>query len=156
MTLYNLLSSLGSHERAFGLCPLVNRRAPHIPDFLWSFVGSLNFMRLSLKRAAARSCPELRTGNAGHLARFREMWDTRPPRRAAGGPRDPHGCPRFATAYPVENEGEAHHGLSFQTRHFVISSTAGCAQRVLIVIHKAFLLGGMKRFMKYSSDPITY
>jgi hypothetical protein len=22
---------------------------PHIPDFLWSFVGSLNFMRLSLK-----------------------------------------------------------------------------------------------------------
>ena len=25
---------------------------PHIPDFLLSFVGSLNFMRLSLKRAA--------------------------------------------------------------------------------------------------------
>jgi hypothetical protein len=25
---------------------------PHIPDFLWSFVGSRNFMRLSLKRAA--------------------------------------------------------------------------------------------------------
>jgi hypothetical protein len=25
---------------------------PHIPDFLWSFVGSLNFMRLSLKRGA--------------------------------------------------------------------------------------------------------
>jgi hypothetical protein len=24
----------------------------HTPDFLWSFVGSLNFMRLSLKRAA--------------------------------------------------------------------------------------------------------
>jgi hypothetical protein len=29
-----------------------NRRVPHIPDFLCSFVGSLNFMRLSLKRAA--------------------------------------------------------------------------------------------------------
>jgi hypothetical protein len=27
-------------------------RVPHIPDFLWSFVGSLNFMRLSSKRAA--------------------------------------------------------------------------------------------------------
>jgi hypothetical protein len=24
----------------------------HIPDFLWGFLGSLNFMRLSLKRAA--------------------------------------------------------------------------------------------------------
>jgi hypothetical protein len=25
---------------------------PHIPDFLWSFVGSMDFMPLSLKRAA--------------------------------------------------------------------------------------------------------
>jgi hypothetical protein len=25
---------------------------PHTPDFLWSFVGSLNFMRLSLKKRA--------------------------------------------------------------------------------------------------------
>jgi hypothetical protein len=25
---------------------------PHTPDFLWSFVGSLNFMRLSLMKGA--------------------------------------------------------------------------------------------------------
>jgi hypothetical protein len=25
---------------------------PHTPDFLWSFVGSLNFLRLSLKKGA--------------------------------------------------------------------------------------------------------
>jgi hypothetical protein len=37
---------------AFGFYPRTNRRVPHIPDFLCSFVGSLNFMRLSLKRAA--------------------------------------------------------------------------------------------------------
>ena len=27
-------------------------RVPHIPDFLWSLVGSANFMRLSLKKGA--------------------------------------------------------------------------------------------------------
>jgi hypothetical protein len=27
---------------------------PHIPDFLWSFVGSLNFMRLSLKESRTK------------------------------------------------------------------------------------------------------
>jgi hypothetical protein len=32
--------------------PPTNRRVPHTPDFLWSSVGSLNFMRLSLKRGA--------------------------------------------------------------------------------------------------------
>ena len=34
------------------LYPRTRRRVPHIPDFLWSFVGSLNFMRLSLKKGA--------------------------------------------------------------------------------------------------------
>jgi hypothetical protein len=37
---------------AFELYPRNNSRVPHIPDFLCSFVGSLNFMRLSLKRGA--------------------------------------------------------------------------------------------------------
>src|ERR1700677_5159864 len=32
--------------------------------------GSLNFLRLSLQRAAHAVLPELRTGNSGHLARF--------------------------------------------------------------------------------------
>ena len=43
---------LPCNERAFSSIPRNNRRVPHIPDFLWSFVGSLNFMRLSLKRGA--------------------------------------------------------------------------------------------------------
>jgi hypothetical protein len=40
------------NEHAFGLYPRTHRRVPHIPDFLWSFVGSLNFMRLSLMKGA--------------------------------------------------------------------------------------------------------
>ena len=36
----------------FGLYPHTHRRVPHIPDFLRSFVGSLHFMRLSLKKGA--------------------------------------------------------------------------------------------------------
>ena len=39
---------------AFGSYPRTNRRVPHTPDFLWSFVGSLNFMRLSLKERRTR------------------------------------------------------------------------------------------------------
>jgi hypothetical protein len=50
---------------------------PHIPDFLWSFVGSLNFMRLSLKerrtRSPVQSCvQEIR----GISLVFGEMWDS--------------------------------------------------------------------------------
>jgi hypothetical protein len=40
------------HERAFGLYPHTNRWVPHTPNFLWSFVGSRNFMRLSLMKGA--------------------------------------------------------------------------------------------------------
>jgi hypothetical protein len=39
-------------QQALGLYPRTHRRVPHIPDFLCSFVGSLNFMRLSLKKGA--------------------------------------------------------------------------------------------------------
>ena len=35
-----------------GLYPRNTSRVPHIPDFLSSFVGSLNFMRLSLMKGA--------------------------------------------------------------------------------------------------------
>jgi hypothetical protein len=42
----------GGKEHAFELYPLHRCRVPHTPDFLWSFVGSLNFMRLSLKKGA--------------------------------------------------------------------------------------------------------
>jgi hypothetical protein len=54
-----------------------NRRVPHTPDFLCSFVDSRVFMRLSLKRAAqavpSKSCvQEIR----GISLVFREMWDT--------------------------------------------------------------------------------
>jgi hypothetical protein len=37
---------------ALGSIPATNRRVPHTPDFLWSFLGSLNFLRLSLKKGA--------------------------------------------------------------------------------------------------------
>jgi hypothetical protein len=40
------------NERTFELYPRTNGRVPHIPDFLRSFVGSLDFMRLSLGRGA--------------------------------------------------------------------------------------------------------
>jgi hypothetical protein len=34
--------------------PRNKTRVPHIPDFLWSFVGSLNCMRLSLEERRTR------------------------------------------------------------------------------------------------------
>jgi hypothetical protein len=71
------------NERAFGLHPHHKSRVPHTPDFLWSFVGSRNFLRLSLKKGAhakerrtrgsVQSCvQEIR----GISLVFREMWDT--------------------------------------------------------------------------------
>ena len=42
----------GVVKMRFGLYPHTHRRVPHIPDFLRSFVGSLHFMRLSLKKGA--------------------------------------------------------------------------------------------------------
>jgi hypothetical protein len=45
-------SELRWNERAFGVYPHHRRRVPHIPDFLGSFMGSLNFMRLSVKKGA--------------------------------------------------------------------------------------------------------
>jgi hypothetical protein len=56
--------------------PATNRRVPHIPDFLLSFVGLLNFMRLSSEkrtRGPVESCvQEIRDISLV----FREMWDT--------------------------------------------------------------------------------
>jgi hypothetical protein len=72
-------------ERAFGLYPR-HLAGAHTPDFLWSFVGSLNFMRLSLMKGHTRTCPELRIGNSGHLARFwRDMGNRRPSPQACRG-----------------------------------------------------------------------
>src|SRR5277367_1403032 len=41
-----------NQDALLGSIPATNRRVPRIPDFLCSFVGSLNFMRLSLKKGA--------------------------------------------------------------------------------------------------------
>jgi hypothetical protein len=49
---FTFLLTSAPGQRAFGLSPRTNRRVPHIPDFLWSFVGSQNFMRLSLMKGA--------------------------------------------------------------------------------------------------------
>jgi hypothetical protein len=50
--------------------PQPRSRVPHTPDFLWSLVGSMIFMRISLREAHTRSCPEPYAGNSGHLAHF--------------------------------------------------------------------------------------
>jgi hypothetical protein len=77
----------------FALYPLHDRRVPNTPDFLWSFVSSLNFLRLSLKerrtRGPVQSCvQEIR----GISLVFREMWDTTGlPLKTAAGPTNPLG-----------------------------------------------------------------
>ena len=73
--------------------------APH-PDFLCSFVGSLNFMRLSLKsrtRGPFQRCvQEIR----GISLVFREMWDTASlTLKPVSVPTTRQGCPMFAPAY---------------------------------------------------------
>jgi hypothetical protein len=94
MTKERIVMNRSEHERraGFGLYPRNNRRVPHIPDILCSFVGSLNFMRLSLREAHTLSCPELRAGNSGHLARFsRDVGYHRPfPQTSCGL----HNCAR--------------------------------------------------------------
>jgi hypothetical protein len=78
-----------------------DRRVPHIPDFLCSFVGSLNFMRLSLKRAAHAVLSSAAYRKFGVISLvFREMWDTAGlALKPVAGPTDPYGCPTFAPAY---------------------------------------------------------
>jgi hypothetical protein len=46
------VSLLSNDLRVAALYPRHQCRVPHTPDFLWSVVGSLNFLRLSLKRTA--------------------------------------------------------------------------------------------------------
>jgi hypothetical protein len=92
-------ASQGWNERAW-LYPRTNRRVPHIPDFLWGFVGSLKFMRLSSVRFCGdRSRLEGEACGIPHLAK--NQRDT--PNflyaaldRTACAPF----CPRFASAYP--------------------------------------------------------
>ena len=48
----------------------------HTPDLLCSFVGSLYLLRLSLKKGAYAVLSRAAYRKFGHLARFREMWDT--------------------------------------------------------------------------------
>ena len=50
--LYTSPSALDHDPLRLDFYPRHNRRVPHTPDFLCSFVGSLNFMRLSLKKSA--------------------------------------------------------------------------------------------------------
>jgi hypothetical protein len=84
-----------------GLYPRHNRRVPHIPDFLCSFVGSQNFMRLSLMKGAhaVLSRAAYRKFRGISLV-FREMWDTTGLPSNCCGPTAPYGCPMFAPASP--------------------------------------------------------
>jgi hypothetical protein len=57
--------------------PPTNRRVPHTPDFLWGSVGSLDFMRLSLKRGAHEVLSRAAYRKFGaSRSFFCEMWDT--------------------------------------------------------------------------------
>ena len=47
---------------------------PHIPDFLWSFVGSANFMRLSLMKGAHVAVSSAAYRKFGVSRVFCEMW----------------------------------------------------------------------------------
>jgi hypothetical protein len=68
-------------------------RVPHIPDFLWSFVGSLNFMRLSLEKGAHAVLSRAAYRKFGESLVFREMWDTAGlPLKSVPDPTDPLGC----------------------------------------------------------------
>ena len=51
-------------------------RVPHTPDFLCSFVGSLDFMRLSLKKGAHAVLSRAAYRKFGVSARFWQMWDS--------------------------------------------------------------------------------
>ena len=53
-----------------GLYPRNTSRVPHISDFLSSFVGSLNFMRLSLMKGAHAVLSRAAYTKFGDLARF--------------------------------------------------------------------------------------
>jgi hypothetical protein len=50
---------------------------PIPPDFLLSPVGLTSFMRLSSMKAARAVTDRAAYRKSGHLARFREMWETR-------------------------------------------------------------------------------
>jgi hypothetical protein len=56
---------------------------PHIPDFLWSLVGSANFMRLSFKERRTRRPVRCHVQEIRGISLvFREMWDSANVRRA--------------------------------------------------------------------------
>jgi hypothetical protein len=76
-TFSNAFTSRATFALVAKLCPNHNSRVPHIPDFLWSLVGSANFMRLSLKKGAqAVVSGGSVQGMRGISLVFREMWDT--------------------------------------------------------------------------------
>jgi hypothetical protein len=54
-------------------------RVPHIPDFLWGFVGSQNFMRLSLKKGAHAVLFQSYVQEIRASVRFWQMWDSEDP-----------------------------------------------------------------------------
>src|SRR5271156_1876590 len=55
--------------------PARNRWAPHIPDFLWSFVGSADLMRLSLPKGAHAGLSRAAYRKFGVSRVFCEMWE---------------------------------------------------------------------------------
>jgi hypothetical protein len=72
---------------------------PHTPDFLCSFVGSLNFMRLSLKRGAHAILSRAAYRKFGASRSFsRDVGYHRSSPQASYGLRDPVGVPHVRTS----------------------------------------------------------
>jgi hypothetical protein len=74
------------------LYPRTGAGCPTSPDFLWSFAGSPNFMRLSLMKGAHAGPVESCVQEIGGISLvFCETWDTTAlPLKPVAGPADPH------------------------------------------------------------------
>jgi hypothetical protein len=107
-----------------GSIPVTNRRVPHIPDFLWSFVGSLNFMRLSLKKGAHAVLSRAAYRKFGASRSFFARCGI--PQASPSTLSRGDGSTRVLKVRPSvpgpKTMGEAHHSLSFRIVPSIISS----------------------------------
>ena len=108
------------NERAFG----TNRRVPRIPDFLWSFVGSLNFMRLSLKKGAHADLSSAAYRKFGASRSFFARCGIPQvfPSSLLRVPQIHTGAPRSPQRTWVEKDGESNHSLLFQSGRELIAT----------------------------------
>src|ERR1700722_1060646 len=110
-TIQDKFSSRSNSTTNLGLYPLYDRRVPHTPDFLCSFAGSLDFMRLSLKRAAHADAGVSRVAYRKFGASRWFMQDVGYRRSPPQAPCGPHSSAisRPLTSVPVHNDPTLSH-----------------------------------------------